>query len=212
MGYGLRIGFRHLESIRSQTVAVAMSVNWAKRRFSLRDWLQDQAPELIPYVDRAHVGDDLPHEFSHDRVCHYAIILNSILVFFEGESEDPWIRHRFRHSLVSSSQSEHSEEDYAGSAKGGWWSAESFAFQAGIIFTLGAVEEFERSVLRVLTGVQSAGRTYVGETKPYRPRLADFEAVNPIWIEHEQRRRTHTYRERSRLLQDFGISPPDVSA
>jgi hypothetical protein len=37
MGYGLRIGFRHLDAIRSQTVIVAMSVNYAKRMFNFRE-------------------------------------------------------------------------------------------------------------------------------------------------------------------------------
>ncbi len=210
MGYILRIGYRHLEAIRCQTLSVSMGFNWSKRIFDFRDWLNEQAPELVDTFDSIDGLDDIPSHFEHARTWHYALLLNTVLTFYESRSADPAIQFRFAHSMVSTSCSDHADEDDAGADHGGSWDADPFPFRAGIIMTLGALEEYERGVLRILTGLQHAGKSYMGESAPLRPRLAEFRASNPIWEDLERRRKTFTPRSRMRIFESFGIHKPNT--
>jgi hypothetical protein len=205
MGYVLRIGYRHLESIHFQTIAVAMSVNWSKRQFDFRDWLIEQAPELIEVYDSMGEMDDIPSSFNHDRSSHYAILLNSVLFNYESRSIDNAIRFHFSQSLVSTSVSEHVEEDDAGASYGGSWDIDPFAFRSGIIMTLGTLEAFERGVVKILTGLKHNNRSYTSASDPFKPRLPEFEASNPIFEGLESKRKTFTSGSRMKILEEFGI-------
>lgn len=205
MGYILRIGFRHLEAIRSQTITVSMGLNWSKRRFDFREWLAEQAPELIDSYESVNGLDAFPSSFEHDRSWHYAILLNTVLMAHESRSTDDGVRYQFAHSMVSTSQSDHAEEDHAGADRGGSWDADPFPFRAGIIMTLGALEDFERGAIRILTGLQHAGSSYIDSLEPFTPRLSDFEATNPIYDELDRKRKTFTSGGRLRILKRFGI-------
>jgi hypothetical protein len=212
MAYILRIGYRHPEAIRCQTIAVTMGLNWSKRRFDFREWLGEQAPHLLETLDRISGAglDDIPQAFQHERQWHYSMLLNTILFFYELRSNDSTIRARLTHSRVSTTLSDHPEEDYAGAGKGGSWDSDPFPFQAGIIMRLGTLEEFERGSLRILTAIQHAGVSHIGAAHPFRPRLADFQASNPVWDKHERRRSTFTASSRMRLFGTFGIQKPDT--
>lgn len=208
MGYILRIGYRHLESIRSQTLTVSMGFNWSKRQFNLEDWLQEQAPELVPHLPFLDGYEDIPKSFSHERSWHYAIILNSLLMKYESDSDDEDVNHRFMQSLVSTSMSDHADEDYAGSRRGGNWNPDPFSFRAGTILTLGALEEFERGTIRVLTGIEHSKHDYISETDPHFPRLQDFENTNPVFDALEKKQKTFTRGGRMKILKKYGLSKP----
>lgn len=209
MGYILRIGYRHLEAIRSQTITVAMGLNFSKRQFDLREWLSEQAPELVATLDSGKMWDDIPTTFKHDRSWHFAIVLNTLLFQHEAESSDLAVAKRFTHSMVSTSRSCHAEEDHAGADQGGSWDADPFAFRAGVIFTLGALEEFERGTIRILTGLESRGLSFIGADRPFMPRLADYQATNSVWENLESKRKTFTPWGRAKILEGFGIEAPN---
>jgi hypothetical protein len=210
MAFILRIGYRHLEAIRAQTITVAMGLNWSRNKFDFREWLTNQAPHLLGTLDRMQMPADIPLAFDNERHWHYAILLNSLLHFYEADSPDSSIQARYKHSIVSTSLSDHRLEDYAGADKGGAWHPDPFAFRAGIILTLGALEEFERGTLRILTGLRHASMSYSGASEAFRPRLADFEAPNPIWAEYESKKKTFTAAGRMKILGTFGIDRPNT--
>lgn len=208
MGYILRIGFRHLESLRFQTLATSMGFNWSKRQFDFNEWIQEQAPELVPHLDFLNGYDDIPKAFSHERSWHYAIILNSLLTAYENRSEDPGIQYRFRHSMVSTSMSNHQDEDHAGTDRGGSWNVDPFPFRAGTILTLGALEEFERGTIRILTGLEYSGTDYKDSDEPFLPRLAEFESTNPKFDQLDSEQKTFTRAGRLKILKSFGLTKP----
>lgn len=208
MGKIVRIGYRHLEAIRFQTIATAMGLNWAKRTFDFREWISDQAPELVSVLDDVDFGDDIPLSFSRDRIWNYAILLNSLLVVYESQADDPRIKFRFAQSMVSTSSSDHAEEDYSGTDKGGAWNCDPFPFRAGIILTLGALEEFERGILRIVTGVKHAKFACKSAKNPFRPGVSDFDATNPIWDDLDRKKETYSWPRRRKELVKLGLPKP----
>jgi hypothetical protein len=185
-----------------------MGFNWSKRVFDFRAWLREQAPQLVEILDVSAQDDDIPTKFTNDRFWHYSMLLNTLLRTYEERSRDPIINAVLRHSRVSTSMSDHSEEDYAGADQGGSWDAEPFAFRAGIIMTLGALEEFERGVLRILTNMTHENKSYIMQARPFRPRLADFRRTNPLWEKLDSEGKTHFRNARIKLLRKYKIELP----
>lgn len=205
MGYVLRIGFRRLATIHQQTIVCASALNWSKRRFSFRSWLEDQAPELLPVLDNVSMPSDIPLTIHREETWHYAILLNAVLMSYESASDDAAIKAHFWHSMKSTSLSDHPDEDYAGADLGGSWDSDPFPFRAGIVITLGALEEFERGTIRILTGIQHQGLDPRSSEEAFKPRLKHFQASNPPWESLEAQRKTFTPRGRTKILKGFGI-------
>jgi hypothetical protein len=209
MGYILRIGFRHLEAIRDQVVACVAALNAYGHSFTLEDWLTREAPELIPALLAVRFPPDLPTSHSRKEILNYALPLNSIIRSYETEinTGDPEVMAYGAETMISSSMSDHYEEDEAGAALGGYWNADPFPLRAGMILLLGALEGFERGTIRILTG--ASGESRRSSTDLLRPRIDDFLRPNREWKELERRRKTFSPRSRAEVLARFGIVWPD---
>jgi hypothetical protein len=207
MAYIQRIGFRHLHAIRMQVVATLGMTFKSMRRFDFRQWLEESAPRLLPAFDYATFGGLY---VSHDHTDgpieqNYAMIFNTCLLRFETLSadSDDEMKEWLRHSLKSSSASDHADEDYFGSELGGEWDPIGFIIRSGVILTLGVIEEFERGVLRILSSqVSQPSRLPTGLN--FMPRLADYRRRPPAW--KKLAGKAQTVRGRRELFSQFGIS------
>jgi hypothetical protein len=170
--------------------------------------LEEEAPSLVPAFEELGMDSTETLAWEHDWNSHFALVLNSVIDRYMAQSENPNIQEYERQARVRSSQSIHAVEDYAGVEKAGGWGDDSFAFQAGMMFTLAALEEFERSVIRVLTLAKHSGKDYTGANEPHRPRLEEYEEGNPEWEEVE--RQTRNQARRIKVLGDFGIAKPNA--
>jgi hypothetical protein len=210
MAYITRIVFRHADSIRSQVVGSLGMIFKACRKFDLTEWLAASAPIL-----RDHVTDN-PEE---PRLClshgdansplgqNYALLLNAAIfsLDYSRRSESEWGRAYFDDETRSSSGGEHHEEDYYGTDLGGDWDIPNFIVRSGIVLLLGALEEFERGTLRILTKTvpnpcsQSASRDVVF------PRLADYQHQSQAYAQLVRNRRLISVKGRHQELARYGI-------
>lgn len=205
MGYILRIGYRHIDAIKFQTIASLSFAFAARREFSFEEWLKQFAPELQTAYENIKFSEDsaLKHHQRDER--NYAITLNTIVDVFEHMNPDPEMRSYFMESMKSSSSSDHANEDYFGSELGGKWDPEAFILRGAIILTLGALEGFERGVIRILTGSPIVSSNTINKPGVFKPCLADFQYESPEWIKLDKSRKTFTSRGRAEILERFGI-------
>lgn len=92
MGYILRIGFCHLETIRSQTVGCVAALHAFRLRFSLADWIHEEVPELESGLQETGFPSDF--YLSHVKIgqTNYATALNGIIRYNEQSSRDPEVK------------------------------------------------------------------------------------------------------------------------
>jgi hypothetical protein len=208
LGYILRIGFRHLETIRCQTIGCVSALHASRFRFSLADWIHEEVPELESGLRRTGFPSDSYLSHVKDEQANYAISLNGIIRYYERSSQDLEVKAFAAETLISTSASHHIIEDDAGTDLGGGWDLDPFPVRAGVILTLGALEGFERGTIRILTGARSRRLTKT-KTASFQPKLKHFLKSNPEWEELERRRKTFTPWARKEILTGFGITWPD---
>lgn len=182
----------------------------AMREFDFEEWTTTSAPGLTPFIASCSSGGSLYTRHGDDRaplVQNYAMLLNSCIMSYEASqaASDPEMKEYWFVSIKSSSASDHSEEDYYGSARGGMWDVEGFIVRSGIVLTLGVLEEFERGLLRILVVHGTKPRAVPGKTEPFRPRLKDFVYVSPEWERIGKSNKTHTLSGRHNLLREYSI-------
>jgi hypothetical protein len=209
MGKILRIGFRHLESVRHQTLATLGSCFATRARFSLATWASEQFPEALPFV-----GEVACVVTSHDvadcwPIRNYAPALMSLVRFYEETHADPVIQRYASEAAVSTSMSDHAEEDYFGTKRGGGWDQEDFVLRAGLLFTMASLEFFERGVLRTLlrnaNGLKESDRTIP------RAGLPDFKDKSFPEGDPDHRDRLKNARERWDFLRsEFRLTQPQL--
>lgn len=212
MAYIKRIGYRQIHAIKHQVIAALGMVFKAMRMFDFKEWAATSAPSLAPFIADcssegtlyARHGDN-----SAPLVQNYAMLLNSCTMSLEASAAngDPEMKEYWIESIKSSSASDHSEEDYYGSAHGGEWDVTGFIIRSGIVLTLGALEEFERGLLRILVVHGTKPRAISGRTELFRPRLKNFVHISPEWEKIEKSKKTYALPGRHSLLKEYSIDP-----
>ena len=125
-----------------------------------------------------------------------------------GEIEkrkEPQFADYLRESLVPSWYSDHEAEDDFGANKAGAWDSKGFVLRSGIVLTLGAQEDFEKSIIRILLNNQSSI-----PFKPqnlFKPTLGDYLKETGVWKRREQE--TWKCEGRRNLLKELGLAKPD---
>lgn len=209
MGYILRIGYKHIDTIRFQTILTLGCIFGSQRAFSVREWITRSAPQLCSACESLdHPNDMLSHCELSPR--NYALTINSLLMAYEAENDDPDIRTYFRHAMKSSSMSDHALEDDEGTNLGGGWDPENFVIRGGIVMTLAALEEYERGVIRVLTAIPESNPVASASKSSFNPRLKEFRYESNEWKRLEQQKKIITAKGRSRIFERYGIVKPDT--
>lgn len=209
MAYITRIAFRHAHSIRSQVVAALGLVFKAYRQFDLHDWLDQSAPAL-----KEHVTDDLLKtdlyvrhgDHSSPMGQNYALLLNSAILSLDHARTSQWGRDYFIDTIRSSSGGDHRDEDYHGTHLGGDWDIPNFIIRSGIVLLLGALEEFERGTLRILTHFLPAPCLASQPTDMIVPRLQDYQRECPGYLRLDRSRRLQSVKGRHEELGRYGVS------
>src|SRR6218665_1304924 len=111
MAYIRRIGYRHLDAIRFQVCATMTCIFADMPRFSFSEWVEEQFPSAKFILDQ-----DYFQSISHEdkAIWKYRSVLDAALRVFESSSNDEDIQLHFRDSMVSTSLSDHYDEDMHG--------------------------------------------------------------------------------------------------
>ena len=210
-----RIAYRHLYSIRCQAVATLGMIFKSMRKFNFQEWLHDSAPLLVSAFHHCDFTDDMYTSHGDDSaslIQNYAMMLNICLDAHENNSADRDLvmKEYCKDALRSTSASDHADEDYHGTELGGEWDPKAFVIRGAIILTLGALEEFERGVLRILFNHGEKSRATDSPKRIFTPRLSDYKQASLEWTRAEKSRKTHSVAERHSLLKQFSIiaDPP----
>jgi len=221
MGMFLRIGYRQIFAIRDQVVC-ALGCIMADR--SLSEWIYKEEPALAPYLGD---HDTAPAMGGAGGASPMTLRINTLILTLELEKErDPNFRAYLRNAFIATSQSDHQAEDDFGSERASFWDAKRsdhqaeddsdserfrfwepkrFVLRSGMVFTLGAQDDFEVSIVRVLLNNKDSIRSQ--EQRVFRPTLEDFRKETSEWKKRE--RDTHTCKDRRNILEEYGLKKPD---
>lgn len=209
MAYIQRIAFRHLYSIRHQVVGALGMVFKSMPKYDFIEWLHDSAPKMVSFAHESSGNGSL--YFRHDEskkthVQNYAMLINLCLMAYEAQmsARDASIAAYRANDMISTSQSDHPNEDQYGTELGGSWDVEGFIIRSGIVLTFGAIEEFERGVIRVLLSLGNQGQCR--QAPSITARLKDFNAMTSEWAALEKTRKTYSVKGRHELLSSFGLN------
>ena len=182
----------------------------AHRYFDLEEWLLDSAPDLAPILKKLKTVPPVPpkHDESEgQRQQKYISLLSGCLTNYEiclaGKDID--MRRYFEHAMRNTSNSDHAKEDHYGTEIGGAWNVENFIIRSGIVLNLGALEEFERGVLRILCARVALPKKAARKQKLFYPRLNDYLQTSPAWEKAEKARTTQTVGGRRALFEKYDI-------
>jgi hypothetical protein len=209
MGNILRIGFRHLESVRHQTLATLGSCFATRARFSLATWASEQFPEALPFVREVACVVTSHDVTDCGPIRNYAPALMSLMRFYEEAHPDPVIQRYASEAAVSTSLSDHAEEDHFGTRRGGSWDQEDFVLRAGLVFTMASLEFFERGVLRTL--LKRAEELKESDRTIPRAGLSDFKDKSFPEGDPDHEQALKTAKERWDLLRSrFHLRQPQL--
>lgn len=209
MAHIQRIAFRHLHSIRHQVVGALGMVFKSMPQYDFIEWLHNSAPKMVSFVHESWEDGSLYFRHDESRRTHvqnYAMLINLCLVAYEAEisARDASIAAYRANDMISTSQSDHADEDRYGTELGGSWDVEGFIIRSGIVLTFGAIEEFERGVIRVLLSLGKQGQRREGPS--ITARLKDFNARTSEWVALEKTRKTYSVKGRHEVLSSFGLN------
>jgi len=195
MSFIRRIGYRHLDAVKFQVFS-AMSCSFADRpKFYFKEWLMDQFPAAKEILKQEYFSSAYNEK---DSIWEYRGILNTALMIYESNSKDEDILFRYREGFVSSSLSDHCDEDMHGSELAGFWDYEQFIIRSGIVASLGVLEEFERGVLRILFQHRENSEHFID-----KPRLNDFLYECETWL--KIKKNANAVDRRRKMFKEFNI-------
>jgi hypothetical protein len=209
LGSILRIGFRQISAIRDQVIFALGSCMETRLHFTLKEWVRGQAQMLVPYLP---LLDEVKTSHDERTSIGYGSSLHSLFTTYAQEDRsNTALGAYWREEAKRTSESEHLDEDLFGSEIGGGWDIEAFITRAGIVLTLGAREEFERGVLRMLFASKEPLKPEaIVRVGTIRPGWEDFILATKEWKEKEGQARTCSARRK--LFHKFEIeSLPDGS-
>ncbi|MBT0119881.1 hypothetical protein [Vibrio alginolyticus] len=195
MAYITRIGYKHLEAIRSH-VSVSLSSMYANQHhLDFSKWVHDQFPDAKFILEQDYFSKS---KFNGRGDHQINFLLCAAMDVYESYSKDSDIVSMGRESMVSSSLSKHHEEDSHGSELAGYWEHDQFIIRAGIVASLGALEEFERGALRILYA------EHTEETSMFpMPKLRDFKYECKGW--KAVKNQANSVDRRRKLFKKFNV-------
>ncbi|WP_145959470.1 hypothetical protein [Vibrio penaeicida] len=166
-----------------------------RKHFDFAEWVREQFPDAEFILDQDYFSKS---KFDGGREPKINFLLHAAIDVYESYSKDIDITQMAHESMVCSSFSDHYDEDCHGSELGGYWTHDQFIIRSGIVASLGALEELERGVLRILYAAKD-GVLYNYPT----PRLQDFKYGSETW--ETVKRQANSVDRRRKLFKSFGV-------